>query len=80
MINKKSITKISSGLLIGLGLVTLQQNPSSVSPASSPIVQKRHNSYVYSSTGKRKGKALLRVSTKRVERKRKRKRKRDTKI
>ncbi|MGL6206667.1 MAG: SLAP domain-containing protein [Lactobacillus panisapium] len=63
MINKKSITKISSGLLIGLGLVTLQQNPSSVSAASSPRVQLRHNSYVYSSTGKRKGKASLKRGT-----------------
>lgn len=59
MINKKTITKISSGLLISLGLVTLQQNPSSVSAASSPRVQLRHNSYVYSSTGKRKGKTSL---------------------
>ncbi|WP_270261794.1 SLAP domain-containing protein [Lactobacillus panisapium] len=63
MINKKSITKISSGLLIGLGLITLQQNPSSVSAASSPRVQLRHNSYVYSSTGKRKGKASLKRGT-----------------
>lgn len=63
MINKKSITKISSGLVIGLGLVTLQQNPSSVSAASSPRVQLRHNSYVYSSTGKRKGKASLKRGT-----------------
>ncbi|MCX8736505.1 SLAP domain-containing protein [Lactobacillus sp. B4026] len=63
MINKKSITKISSGLLIGLGLVTLQQNPSSVSAASSPRVQLRHNFYVYSSTGKRKGKASLKRGT-----------------
>lgn len=59
MINKKTITKISAGLVIGLGLVTLQQNPSSVSAASSPRVQLRHNSYVYSSTGKRKGKTSL---------------------
>lgn len=59
MINKKTITKISSGLLIGLSLVALQQNPSSVSAASSPRVQLRHNSYVYSSTGKRKGKTSL---------------------
>lgn len=63
MINKKSITKISSGLLIGLGLITLQQNPSSVSAASSPRVQLRHNSYVYSSTGKRKGKVSLKRGT-----------------
>ena len=63
MINKKTITKISSGLLISLGLVTLQQNPSSVSAASSPRVQLRHNSYVYSSTGKRKGKASLKRGT-----------------
>lgn len=63
MINKKSITKISSGLLISLGLVTLQQNPSSVSAASSPRVQLRHNSYVYSSIGKRKGKASLKRGT-----------------
>lgn len=63
MINKKSITKISSGLLIGLGLITLQQNPSSVSAASSPRVQLRHNSYVYSSTGKRQGKASLKRGT-----------------
>lgn len=63
MINKKSITRISSGLLIGLGLITLQQNPSSVSAASSPRVQLRHNSYVYSSTGKRKGKASLKRGT-----------------
>ena len=63
MINKKSITKISSGLVIGLGLVTLQQNPSSVSAASSPRVQLRHNSYVYSSIGKRKGKASLKRGT-----------------
>lgn len=59
MINKKTITKISVGLVIGLGLVTLQQNPSSVSAASSPRVQLRNNSYVYSSTGKRKGKTSL---------------------
>lgn len=59
MINKKSIIKITSGLLISLGLVTVQQNPSSVSAASSPRVQLRHNSYVYSSTGKRKGKVSL---------------------
>lgn len=63
MINKKSITKISSGLLIGLGLITFQQNPSSVSAASSPRVQLRHNSYVYSSTGKRKGKTSLKRGT-----------------
>lgn len=63
MINKKSITKISSGLLIGLGLITLQQNPSSVSAAFSPRVQLRHNSYVYSSIGKRKGKASLKRGT-----------------
>lgn len=59
MINKKTITKISSGLLISLGFVALQQNPSSVSAASSPRVQLRHNSYVYSSAGKRKGKTSL---------------------
>lgn len=59
MINKKAITKISSGLLISLGFVALQQNPSSASAASSPRVQLRHNSYVYSSTGKRKGKTSL---------------------
>lgn len=59
MINKKSIIKITSGLLISLGLVTVQQNPSSVSAASSPRVQLRHNSYVYSSTGKRKGRVSL---------------------
>lgn len=63
MINKKTITKISSGLLISLGLVTLQQNPSSVLAASSPRVQLRHNSYVYSSTGKRKGKTSLKRGT-----------------
>lgn len=59
MINKKTITKITSGLLISLGLVTVQKNPSSVSAASSPRVQLRHNSYVYSSTGKRKGRVSL---------------------
>lgn len=59
MINKKSIIKITSGLLISLGLVTVQQNPSSVSATSSPRVQLRHNSYVYSSTGKRKGRVSL---------------------
>ncbi|QYN55933.1 hypothetical protein GYM69_01635 [Lactobacillus panisapium] len=59
MINKKTITKISSGLLISLGLVTLQQNSSSVSAAASPRVQLRHNSYVYSSTARRKGKTSL---------------------
>ena len=59
MINKKTISKIQSGLLIGLGLVTLQQIPSAVSAASSPRVQITRNSYVYSSTGIRKGKTSL---------------------
>lgn len=54
MINTKAFTKISSGILIGLGLITLQQNTSPVLAASSPRVQLRQNSYVYSSKGNKK--------------------------
>ena len=63
MINKKTITKISSGLLIGIGLVTFQQNTSSVSAASFPRVQLRHNSYIYSSKGIRRVKTSLKRGT-----------------
>ncbi|MCT6889840.1 MAG: SLAP domain-containing protein, partial [Lactobacillus sp.] len=63
MINKKTITKISSGLLIGIGLVTFQQNTSSVSAASFPRVQLRHNSYIYSSKGIRRVKTSLKSGT-----------------
>ena len=63
MINKKTLTKISSGFLIGLGLITLQQSSSPVLAASSPRVQLRHNSYVYSSKGNRKSKVSLKRGT-----------------
>ena len=63
MINTKAFTKISSGLLIGLGLITIQQNSSPVLAASSPRVQLRQNSYVYSSKGSRKSKVSLKRGT-----------------
>ncbi len=59
MINTKAFTKISSGLLIGLGLITIQQSSSPVLATSSPRVQLRQNSYVYSSKGSRKSKVSL---------------------
>ncbi|RMC50037.1 hypothetical protein F5ESL0263_03195 [Lactobacillus sp. ESL0263] len=63
MINTKAFTKISSGLLIGLGLITIQQSSSPVLAASSPRVQLRQNSYVYSSKGSRKSKVSLKRGT-----------------
>ena len=63
MINTKAFTKISSGLLIGLGLLTIQQSSSPVLAASSPRVQLRQNSYVYSSKGSRKSKVSLKRGT-----------------
>ena len=63
MINIKAFTKISSGLLIGLGLITIQQSSSPVLAASSPRVQLRQNSYVYSSKGSRKSKVSLKRGT-----------------
>ncbi|AWM73527.1 hypothetical protein DKL56_02995 [Lactobacillus apis] len=63
MINTKAFTKISSGLLIGLGLLTIQQSSSPVLAASSPKVQLRQNSYVYSSKGSRKSKVSLKRGT-----------------
>ena len=63
MINTKALTKISSGILVGLGLITLQQNTSPVLAASSPRVQLRQNSYVYSSKGNRKSKVSLKRGT-----------------
>ena len=63
MINTKALTKISSGILIGLGLITLQQNTRPVLAASSPRVQLRQNSFVYTSKGNRKNKVSLKRGT-----------------
>ena len=63
MINTKAFTKISSGLLIGLGLITIQQSSSPVLAASFPRVQLRQNSYVYSSKGNKKSKVSLKRGT-----------------
>ena len=60
---KKLLTTISAGFALGLGLIALPYSAVTASAATSPRLQLRQNSYVYSISGKRKGKIVLKRGT-----------------
>lgn len=60
---KKLLTTISAGFALVLGLIALPYSAVTISAATSPRLQLRQNSYVYSISGKRKGKIVLKRGT-----------------
>lgn len=60
---KKLLTTISTGFALVLGLIALPYSAVTISAATSPRLQLRQNSYVYSISGKRKGKIVLKKGT-----------------